>query len=239
MHHKLHALPPRGETPPQDPPALPSHRPGVYARAGRPSCAHRLHSAKVYSPASSPRRLLYPRAEGGKLASPCLPSTAPLCPSHMASKNRCLERPEQDRSLSTHGRAARPEGTTFPTASSLPISLLQQKPQGGQQLPQRSGHCHLAGSGMGNQPPEAAGGTHRTLVLHCTAWRITLPAFFPLLSSEQKVNTRCAISEWKRCAPTSPSQPCEGTRCPCRLTSTPTAASLFEGCGQTETKTNG
>lgn len=197
------------------------------------------------SPASSPRRLLCPRAERSKFASLCSPrGNASFRQWHTASKARCQARQERDPSFSRQGRAGGAEGSTFPIASISPhlpspaeITGRAAAPFGVLHLAQRS----LPSSGMGDGEPVTPNGWGDPAAsLCCGASQIPLPAFFPLLSSEQKANSRRAVSEQRGCAPPSPSQPpVKGRSVLRRPASAPTAASLFEGCGQTEIKING
>lgn len=200
---------------------------------------------KNTSPASNPRRLLCPRAERSKFASLCSPrGTAPFCQWHTAA--RCQARQEQDPSLPPARQGCVGRGEHVPHRHQPSPSPAETTGRtGGRQLrlgcsTLHSGHCHLAGPGMDNQPPQN-GWRDPPAPLCCQACRIPLPAFFlfPFYPQSRRWILHVPFQGRDDASHQTPRSPTKGRSVLCRPASGPTAASLSEGHGQREFQING
>lgn len=141
--------------------APPPHDPQPFFRIDRvPAAGQDPHPAlqgfaalRNTSPKSSPRKILCPRAEN-------------LPPCAYPEARNDVNGIRQAKPGAGLGRAAWAEGEHIPHPLHrfLPVLSLPRKPQGGRQLRSgcsayRGGRCHLAGSGMDNQPIQSAAST--------------------------------------------------------------------------------
>lgn len=122
--------------------AFPSHPPGAWSRAGPRPVLRGFAALRNASPASSPRKLPCSRAERGTFASLWLSrGTEPFN----------VNGTRHPKPSAGRGRAAWAEGEHIPHRLHPPLPALSLP----RAAAQRGGQRHLAGPGMGNQPPQA------------------------------------------------------------------------------------